>query len=66
MAARVKVPILLIAGTADSVSSIETNAALIKKAIPSAGVEILTAIGHLPHVEAPERVNQLLREFFSQ
>ena len=62
----IKVPVLLIAGTADRVSPIETNATLIKKAVPNARLEILPEIGHLPHVEAPERVNQLLREFFSK
>ena len=59
-------PVLLIAGSADRVSPIETNAALIKKAIPDSRLQIFPEIGHLPHVEAPERVNALLREFFSK
>ena len=61
-----KFPVLLIAGSADRVSPIETNAALIKKAIPDARLEIFPEIGHLPHIETPERVNALLREFFSK
>ena len=62
----IKAPVLLIAGNADRVSPIETNATLIKKAVPNARLEILSEIGHLPHVEAPEHVNRLLREFFSK
>jgi len=64
VAAAVKVPLLLIAGTADRATPIETNAALIKKAMPGARLETLPDIGHLPHIEAPEQVNRLLREFF--
>jgi len=37
---------------------IETNAALIKKAMPSARLGILRDIGHLPHIEVPEQVNR--------
>jgi 4,5:9,10-diseco-3-hydroxy-5,9,17-trioxoandrosta-1(10),2-diene-4-oate hydrolase len=57
---------LLIAGSADRASPIGTNAALIKKAIPDAQLEVFPEIGHLPHVETPEKVNGLLREFFSK
>jgi pimeloyl-ACP methyl ester carboxylesterase len=64
--AAVKIPVLLISGTADRVSPIETNASVFKKATPGARLEILRDIGHLPHIEASERVNQLLREFFSK
>jgi pimeloyl-ACP methyl ester carboxylesterase len=65
VAAVVKIPVLMISGTADRVSPIETNAAVFKKAMPSARLEILPDIGHLPHIEVPEQVNRLLREFFS-
>jgi 4,5:9,10-diseco-3-hydroxy-5,9,17-trioxoandrosta-1(10),2-diene-4-oate hydrolase len=56
----------MIAGSEDRVSPLPANAALIKRAIPSARLEVLQDIGHLPHLEAPERVNALLREFFGQ
>jgi pimeloyl-ACP methyl ester carboxylesterase len=66
VAAKVRAPVLMIAGSDDHVSPIPTNAALLKQAIPSARLDILQEIGHLPHLEAPERVNELLREFFGQ
>jgi len=66
VAAKVRAPVLMIAGSEDRVSPIPANAALIKRAIPSARLEVLQDIGHLPHLEAPERVNALLREFFGQ
>lgn len=66
VAAVVKIPVLIVAGRADRVSPIEANATLIKKAIPTARFETLPDIGHLPHIEAPDQVNRLLREFFSK
>ena len=66
VAARVRAPVLLIAGSEDRVSPIPTNAALLKKAIPTAQLEILDSVGHLPHLEAPDRVNALVREFFQR
>jgi pimeloyl-ACP methyl ester carboxylesterase len=62
----VNVPVLLIAGSADRVSPVDANAALLQKAMPHARLEILPDIGHLCFVEAPEQVNRLLREFFSK
>jgi pimeloyl-ACP methyl ester carboxylesterase len=66
VAAKVRVPVLMIAGSEDHVSPISTNAALLKKAIPAARLEILDGIGHIPHLEAPGRVNALLLEFFTR
>ena len=64
-AAKVTVPVLMIAGSEDRVNPIATNAALIAKAMPKARLEILEGIGHLPEVEAPDTVNALLRDFFA-
>lgn len=64
VAARLRAPLLLIAGAEDRISPVPTNAALLKKAIPAARLEILPRIGHLPHLEAPQRVNDLIAEFF--
>jgi pimeloyl-ACP methyl ester carboxylesterase len=47
------------------VNPIETNAAVLAKAMPKARLEIIEGIGHMPEVEAPDTVNALLRGFFS-
>jgi pimeloyl-ACP methyl ester carboxylesterase len=66
VAAKVTVPMLLISGSEDRVNPIATNAAVLQKALPKARLEIIEGIGHLAQVEAPARVNRLLREFFGQ
>jgi pimeloyl-ACP methyl ester carboxylesterase len=58
-------PVLLISGSEDQVNPIRTNAARLAAAVPHARLEILEGIGHLPEVEAPARVNQLLGDFFA-
>ena len=66
VAAKVTVPVLLISGSADRVNPIETNAALLQKAMPRARLEVIEGIGHLPHLEAPDRVNRFLKEFLAK
>lgn len=66
VAAKVTAPVLMISGNEDRVNPIERNAAILAKAMPQAKLEILEGIGHLPEVEAPEKVNALLRAFFAQ
>lgn len=66
VAAVVKVPVLMISGSDDIVNPVATNAALFKKAMPTARLEILPGIGHLAQMEAPDQVNRLLREFLTQ
>jgi pimeloyl-ACP methyl ester carboxylesterase len=66
VAAKMRAPVLLIAGSEDRISPIPANAALLKKAIPTAQLEILEGIGHLPHLEAPDRVNALVRAFLQR
>ena len=56
----------MISGDEDQVNPIDTNAAVLQKAMPKARLEIIKGVGHLPQVEAPERVNALLREFLAQ
>jgi pimeloyl-ACP methyl ester carboxylesterase len=66
VATKVTAPVLMISGNEDHVNPIEKNAAMIAKAMPKARLEILEGIGHLPEVEAPEKVNALLRAFFTE
>lgn len=66
VAAKVTAPVLMISGNEDRVNPIDKNAALIANAMPKARLEILPGIGHLPEVEGPEKVNALLRAFFTE
>jgi pimeloyl-ACP methyl ester carboxylesterase len=65
VAAKVTAPVLMIAGSEDRVNPVESNAAVLAKAMPKARLAILDGIGHLPEVEAPDKVNALLRGFFT-
>jgi pimeloyl-ACP methyl ester carboxylesterase len=58
-------PVLMICGREDKVNPIETNAAVLLKALPDARLEVLEDCGHLPEVEAPGAVNAMLRSFFA-
>ena len=66
VAAKVTAPVLMISGNEDRVNPIDRNAAVLAKAMPKAKHEILEGVGHLPEVEAPEKVNALLRSFFAE
>ena len=66
VAAKLTAPVLMISGSEDRVNSIDKNAAVLAKAMPNAKLEILEGIGHLPEVEAPEKVNAMLRAFFAE
>lgn len=66
VAAKVAAPVLMISGNEDRVNPIDKNAAVLAKAMPKAKLEILEGVGHLPEVEAPEKVNALLRSFFAE
>jgi pimeloyl-ACP methyl ester carboxylesterase len=66
VAAKVTAPVLMISGVEDRVNPIDRNAALIARGMPKARLEILDGVGHLPEVEAPDKVNALLRAFFAE
>jgi pimeloyl-ACP methyl ester carboxylesterase len=66
VAAKVTAPVLMISGNEDRVNPIDKNAAVLAKAMPQAKLEILEGVGHLPEVEAPDKVNALLRKFFAE
>lgn len=59
-------PILVLAGTADIITPPEANAKRLAAAAPNARLEMLTGIGHLPHLEAPARFNAALLAFVRQ
>lgn len=64
IATKAIMPVLIVAGTEDGVSPIALNAEPIHKYFKNSKLEIFQHIGHLPHLEAPDRVNKLIREFF--
>lgn len=65
VAAKVTAPVLMISGSEDRVNPIDKNAAILAKAMPKARLEIIDGIGHLPEVEAPDKINAMLRAFFA-
>jgi pimeloyl-ACP methyl ester carboxylesterase len=65
-AAKISAPVLMISGNEDRVNPMDKNAAVLAKAMPQAKHEIMDGIGHLPEVEAPEKVNAMLRAFFAE
>ena len=65
-AAKIIAPVLMISGSEDRVNPMDKNAAILAKAMPQAKHEIMDGIGHLPEVEAPEKVNAMLRAFFAE
>lgn len=65
IAQKVTMPTLLVAGTEDKISPISLNADSIQLYLKNAKLEILKNIGHLPHLESPQKVNALVREFFA-
>jgi pimeloyl-ACP methyl ester carboxylesterase len=60
LGAGLTMPLLLIQGEEDRVTPTEANAAVLAKAVPSARLVVLAGCGHLPEVEAPARVNELI------
>jgi pimeloyl-ACP methyl ester carboxylesterase len=64
VAASLTCPVLMICGREDKVNPLETNSAVLLKALPHARLEVLEDCGHLPEVEAPNEVNAILRNFF--
>jgi pimeloyl-ACP methyl ester carboxylesterase len=65
VAAKVTAPVLMISGSEDRVNPIDKNAAVLAKAMPKARLEIIDGLGHLPEVEAPDKINGMLRAFFA-
>jgi pimeloyl-ACP methyl ester carboxylesterase len=58
-------PLLMIQGADDRVTPLAANAARLAESVPRARIVVLEGCGHLPELEAPARVNQLVRDFLS-
>jgi pimeloyl-ACP methyl ester carboxylesterase len=56
-------PLLVIQGADDRVTPLAANAARLAEAVPRARLVVLDGCGHLPELEMPERVNELIRDF---
>jgi pimeloyl-ACP methyl ester carboxylesterase len=62
LGAGLTMPILVIQGEEDRVTPAAANADLLLSLLPQARIVRLPGCGHLPEVEFPNRVNQLIRE----
>lgn len=63
LGAGLTMPLLMIQGDEDRVTPAASNADLLAKAVRHARIETIEACGHLPEVEQPERVNELVGRF---
>ena len=64
-AASIGCPALIVWGRQDQVSDV-SNAALLHRTLRHSQLEILDNVGHVPMVEAPERVADLCRQFLGR
>jgi pimeloyl-ACP methyl ester carboxylesterase len=63
---RLAMPILLIQGKEDRVNPTDQNAAVLAKTLPHARLVVLDGAGHLPEVELPGKVNELVSAFMTE
>lgn len=64
--ATITAPTLIIAGRLDKVSPLATNGERYRKHIPGSKLRILENIAHLPQLEAPDKVNKMILDFFTE
>ena len=65
LAAGLTMPLLMVQGEEDRVAPAATNAELLAAALRHARLVMLAGCGHLPEVEFPSRVNDLIAEHLS-
>jgi 3-oxoadipate enol-lactonase len=65
LAAGLTMPLLMVQGKEDRVTPEATNAELLAAALPHARLVMLAGCGHLPEVEFPSRVNDLIAAHLS-
>ena len=63
LGAGLTMPLLMIQGDEDRVTPAAANAQILAKAVAQARLVALAGCGHLPEVEEPERVNELVGGF---
>jgi pimeloyl-ACP methyl ester carboxylesterase len=56
-------PLLIIQGEEDRITPAAASAVFLAEAVPQARLKLLEGCGHLPEVEMPTRVNDLVRGF---
>lgn len=66
IATKATMPTLIMAGTEDKISPAATNAQEIARYFKNYKLEILPGVGHLPHIEVPNTVNRMIRDFFGE
>jgi pimeloyl-ACP methyl ester carboxylesterase len=62
LGAGLTVPLLLIQGDQDRATPAAENAEVLARAVPGARLVVLAGCGHLPEVEAPTQVNELIEQ----
>jgi pimeloyl-ACP methyl ester carboxylesterase len=62
---KIVAPALVVHGDRDRVIPLDTAQALAEQ-LPHARLALLGDVGHLPHVEVPRRVAELVREFYER
>jgi len=65
LGAGLTMPLLMIQGEEDRITPAAANAELLANALAQARLTMLDCCGHLPEVEMPARVNDLVREFLA-
>lgn len=65
LAAGLTMPLLMVQGEEDRVTPAAANAELLAAALPHARLVMLAGCGHLPEVEFPSRVNDLIAAYLS-
>jgi pimeloyl-ACP methyl ester carboxylesterase len=63
LGAGLTMPLLIIQGEEDRITPAAANAVFLAEAVPQARLKLLEGCGHLPEVEMPTRVNDLVRGF---
>ena len=66
LGAGLTMPLLMIQGEEDRITPAAANALLLLRAVSQAELTMLDGCGHLPEVEMPIRVNNLVREFLAE
>jgi len=65
LARQIKMPTLVVWGEQDRILNVKL-AGVLARLIPHAQLAVLEGVGHLPHLEAPHRVANVLSTFLSQ